>query len=177
MRALTRHSVFCLLAAVLLSGAMLSATPARAATEYEIKAAFILNFVKFTRWPADTDTGYIDICVLGQNPFQGALRVMMRKTVRDRRIMVREISQDAFDGCDVLFVAKSAADKAKPVLEALNGRPILTIGDHDGFISSGGAINLYLVNGKVRFEARPATAKAAGLTISSRLLKLAKIRR
>ena len=177
MRALTRHSGFCLFAAVLLSGAMLSTTPARAATEYEVKAAFILNFVKFTRWPAGADTGDIHICVLGKNPFKGALRVMMRKTVRDRRIMVRDISQDAIDGCDVLFVAKSAAYKARPVLAVLNGRPVLTIGDHDSFISAGGAINLYLVNGKVRFEARPAAAKAAGLTISSRLLKLAKIRR
>jgi len=65
MRALTRHSGFCLFAAVLLSGAMLSTTPARAATEYEVKAAFILNFVKFTRWPAGADTGDIHICVLG----------------------------------------------------------------------------------------------------------------
>jgi hypothetical protein len=87
---------------------------------------------------------------------------MMRETVRDRRIMVREIGQDAVDECAVLFVAKSAANKAKPVLEALNGRPILTIGDHDGFISAGGAINLYLVNGKVRFDAPPGYCKSGG---------------
>lgn len=172
-----RQSYFRLLAAVLLSGVLLSATPARAATEYEVKAAFILNFVKFTRWPASVEIGDINICVLGRNPFQGALRMMMRKTIRGRGIVVREISKDAVDGCDMLFIAKSAMDIAGPVIKSLSGQPVLTIADHEGFIAAGGVINLYLVNAKVRFEARPAASEAAGLTISSRLLKLAKIRR
>lgn len=177
MCAWPRHLRFGLLAALLLSSAALWAMPARAATEYEVKAAFILNFVKFTRWPSAAETGDIDICLLGQNPFKGALRIMMRKTIRERRIVVREVGADAITGCDVLFVARSAEAIAKPVLTALRGQPVLTIGDHKSFISAGGAINLYLVRGKIRFEARPAAAEAAGLTISSRLLKLAKIRR
>lgn len=177
MRTPIRHFCIRLLAALVLSGALLHAAPARAATEYEVKAAFILNFVRFTRWPTGVAAGDIDICVLGDSPFKGALRMMMRKTIRGRRIVVREITQDAAAGCDVLFFARSAAAVAKPVLDAIRGQPVLTIADHEGFIAAGGAINLYLVNGKVRFEARPTAADAAGLTISSRLLKLAKIRR
>lgn len=177
MRPLFRHFCFGLLSALLLGSVLLSATPARAATEYEVKAAFILNFVKFTRWPPSAEVGDIDICVLGENPFQGALRGLMRKTIRDRRIVVRDVGVEAVEGCDVLFIAQSAVDSAGPMLKAFNGQPILTIADHKDFISSGGTINLYLVSGKIRFEVRPAAAEAAGLTISSRLLKLAKIRR
>jgi hypothetical protein len=58
-------------------------------------------------------------------------------------------------------------------MRSLEGASILTIGDTAGFARQGVIINFYLENRKVRFEINAAAARRAGLTISSKLLKLA----
>jgi hypothetical protein len=51
----------------------------------------------------------------------------------------------------------------------------LTISEIEGFTQSGGIINFYIEESKIRFEINVGAAEKAGLKISSKLLKLAKI--
>jgi hypothetical protein len=51
---------------------------------------------------------------------------------------------------------------------------VLTVGDMNGFLESGGVINLIMENNKVHFEINISAAKRAGIAIRSQLLKLAK---
>jgi hypothetical protein len=71
-----------------------------------------------------------------------------------------------------LFVSARSGD-ASAVLRAAAGRPVLTIGEADGFLEGGGIITMKIVDGKVRFEIHAANAQKAGLRISSQLLSLA----
>jgi len=60
--------------------------------EYEVKAAFIYNFLKFVEWPKEKQTfspGEITIGILGQDPFGAAFDAFKDKQVKDSNVVVR----------------------------------------------------------------------------------------
>jgi hypothetical protein len=138
--------------------------------EYQVKAAFLFNFLKFVEWPpAAAGTPWV-IGVLGHDPFGEMLDETVRgKIVNGRRIDVRRYSQpgDVRD-CNILFIGRG--DYERTGIPALAG--MLTVGEAPGFLKAGGAVNFNLDDNRVRFEIRPAAASAAGLHVSSQLLKL-----
>lgn len=177
--ALLRRKTTAILA-FLLALAQLS-PPARAQQayrEYDVKAAFLYNFVKFVEWPASAfrdDRSPIEICVYGTDPFGQSLDgVVKGETVGGRGLAIRRPASFAgFEGCHVLFVAASERARVSEVLAAVGGRPVLTVGDADGFLRAGGMINFVLDKGRVRFRINEAPAQRVRLTISSKLLRLA----
>jgi hypothetical protein len=74
-----------------------------------------------------------------------------------------------------VFVTSSEARAASSVLKAIGTSPVLTVGEPSGFARSGGAIGLVFRDGRIAFEINPAAAARAGLTVSSKLLRLAEI--
>jgi hypothetical protein len=58
--------------------------------------------------------------------------------------------------------------------ETIKKLPILTVGESDDFLDHGGMFNLFFEDKQLRFEVNPATAENAKLTVSSKLLRLAK---
>jgi hypothetical protein len=150
------------------------------ADEYPVKAAFLFNFAKFVEWPTDAFKGPDDpivVCVLGQNPFGSALEdVVQGKTVANRPFVVRAVSNSQQAGkCHIVFVTNSERKRFHPILEELKARSILTVGETDDFIASGGIINFKLKDARVRIEIDARAADRAGLRISSKLLSLAEI--
>jgi YfiR/HmsC-like len=150
---------------------------AQGPSEYEVKAAFLLNFTKFVDWPpaafADANSP-IALCVLGQDPFGQALDDMIEgEAVSGRKLMVRRITESpAPKTCQVLFVGSSRGDTTK-TLGSL-GRGVLTVGDGDRFLREGGIIAFVLESGHVRFDINQSAATRAGLKLSSRLLRVAR---
>ncbi len=147
--------------------------------EYQLKAAFLFNFVKFVEWPADAFAGEkspLTICVYGADPFGGTLDNLVRgESVAGRGLIVQrpESSADLRD-CHVLFVSRSERSRLGEVLPRVQGKPVLTVGDTDGFLKAGGVINFVLEENKVRFVIEPEAAERNRLKISSKLLRLAK---
>jgi hypothetical protein len=154
----------------------LAADPA--AEEYQVKGAFLLNFAKFVEWPEQAFKGpgdAITICVLGANPFTPALDLAARQVmVEDRAVTVRQIPdpQQARQ-CQIVFVSVSERKRARALLEAVKGKSVLTVGESEGFISSGGVIEFRVEESRVRMEISAEAAKSAGLHISAKLLSLA----
>ena len=148
--------------------------------EYRVKAAFLLNFVKFVKWPESAfkkeDEPFI-IGVLGKDPFGKILETTFRKKrVRGRPFVIRRFGDtESPGGCHLLFVSDSMKAKHVRILENLKEDPVLTVGETPKFATRGGTINFYLKEGKVRFEINSKRAKAVGLKINARLLNLAKI--
>ena len=138
--------------------------------EYQVKAAYLFNFVKFVDWRAPRGNGPISICVAGKNPFGEVLNETIRgETVNGRPLQTRVILEpDA--SCNVVFVPEGAA--AASYLRTARGMPVLTVGESKGFIEQGGIIQFFLDQGKVRFEIDADAAERADLRISSRLLRL-----
>jgi hypothetical protein len=148
-------------------------------SEYEVKAAFILNIAKFIEWsdkgsPEPGDT--INLCVIGSDPFGRALDQIAGKPVKGKRLHVRLLaSARNVKGCSILFISSSERERLPHIMETLKNTSVLTVGDTNGYSLQGVMINFYLDGKKVRFEANPDQAKRAGLIISSQLLKLARI--
>jgi YfiR/HmsC-like len=142
--------------------------------EYEIKAAYLYNFIKYVDWPSYGDT--ITIGVLGGNPFGTALAPLNGKIVKGRRLLIKELGsvRDA-QKCQIIFVSSSEKSRLQEIFENLKSARVLTVGETQGFASSGGIINFVEENNKVRFEINADAARRTGLNISSELLKLAKL--
>jgi hypothetical protein len=143
-----------------------------------VKGAFLLNFTKFVDWPPEVFKGPADpiaICVLGRNPFGPGLERAARGTViGDRTVSVLQISDgQQASQCQILFVSVSERKRWRALLEALRGRRVLTVGEWEGFLSSGGVIDFKLEGDKVRMEISTEAADRAGLHISAKLLSLA----
>jgi hypothetical protein len=144
--------------------------------EYQVKAAFVYNFIKFVEWPSgERLTGdTFRVCILGEVPAAAPFEDLNGQEVLGRRLSVTMLkSPQEARACQVLFVAAPPSVRLTEVLDSLSGVPVLTIGDTDGYAKRGIMINMFLENKRVRFEINAETARAAGLRISTKLLKLA----
>ncbi|HEY6389748.1 MAG TPA: YfiR family protein, partial [Bryobacteraceae bacterium] len=145
--------------------------------EYQVKAAFLLNFTKFIDWPA-TAFGASDspvaICILGDDPFGAALdQIVEGEVVDGRKISVQRIKRaPPPKSCQVLFAGKpeKAALKILPGL----GPGVLTVSEGESFARSGGMIAFVIENRRVRFDINLTVAENAGLKLSSKLLSVAR---
>jgi hypothetical protein len=149
-------------------------------SEYLVKAGFIYNFANLVQWPqtafAQPDSPIV-IGIFGEDRFGAIIdRVLEGKKVNGRGFVVRRLKAvtDLKD-CHIVFVSSSELVHLAEAIQVVKGVPTLTIGEVPGFAKLGGIINLVIEDNKVRFEVNVDAAKGADLTISSRLLALARI--
>ena len=150
-----------------------------APTEYQVKAAYLFNFLKFVEWPGDApaDThGRWIFGIVGENPFRDELtQIITGKTVQGHELEVRQFqSGEDFRDCRVLFISASEKKRLPTMLAALNGSSVLTVGDMDHFIESGGMIQFVMEEKRVRFAIDISASSRARLKVSSKLLSLAR---
>ena len=145
--------------------------------EFQVKAAFLLNFTKFADWPADAFAGErapLTICILGEDPFGPTLDQMVQgEEVSGRHVTVQRIRGVAAPKtCQVLYLRSSERELRQILASMPPGT--LTVGEGDGFLSQGGMIAFVIENRRVRFDVNQGAASEAGLTLSSRLLSVAR---
>lgn len=168
-----------LAAAVLLVAVTRPVSPvAQGGLEYEVKAAFIYNFIQFVMWPGtmiESSTPF-RLCLYNDNPFGMVLeRTVRGEQVNGRPIVTERVAAGApVAQCQILFVPQSQSDLEGVALRASSGKPILTVGESRDFLRSGGMINMFVEGGRVRFDVNVAAAEAGDLTLSSRLLRIAR---
>lgn len=146
--------------------------------EYEVKAAMMINFARFVEWPTSAfkdDRAPVIIGIFGSDPFGRSLDDALRdKAVDTRSIRVRRLkSITEAEGCHMLFVSRSEKAHVATLLSTIRSWPVLTISDTDAFAQMGGVIEFTVDSSRIRFEINQRSARTAGLTISSKLLKLA----
>ncbi len=166
--------------------------------EYQIKAAFLYNFIKFVDWPeekmADSNEP-ITIGIIGSEDFIKAFEPIIHKKVKNRSISIKYFKgyeklertqeddrqwnqkMEALKTCHLLTFYSGDSVRIKDlsqIIKALKGSPVLTVGETAGFLESGGIINFLMEDKKVRFEINVTAAKKNKLKISSKLLRLAK---
>jgi hypothetical protein len=148
--------------------------------EYDVKAAFIYNFAALVKWSPSAfpePGGPIVLAILGADGFAPRIEEFFAdRKVGRRRVEVTRISTlEEIERHHMLFVSASEDGRISQILEAARGRPMLTIGESEVFTRSGGIINFYREGNKIRFEINRPAAEAAGLQISSRLLRIARL--
>jgi YfiR/HmsC-like len=172
-----KHVMSALLALV-----WLCAPIARAESEYDVKAAYLFKFTKFIEWPATAfagpDAPFV-IGIVGRDPFNGGLdRLIEGNTTGARRLEVQHLNANdstELRGCQMVFVSASEQRRLPNILSAVQGRPVLVVGESEGFASAGGMLGFALRESRVGIEINSAAARQARLKISSQLLNLAKL--
>jgi hypothetical protein len=147
--------------------------------EREVKAVFLFNFVQFVDWPANafsSPDAPIVIGILGNDPFGRVLDdVVMGEMVKGRLIVVTRFRRvEDIKACQVLVNSPSEAAMYERILAALDTQPTLTVGETEKFTAQG-MVRFLTEQNRVRLEVNVEKAKAAGLTISSNLLRAARI--
>ena len=172
--------------AVLLCGALFVCALARgagaieSAAEYQVKAVFLFNFSHFVEWPPQafaTPTEPFVIGILGSDPFGTHMDEAVHGELIDQHpLVIRRFRTPAEIGnCQILYIDRSESARVKPILAALDHRNTLTVADSEGSAGHGVMIELSTENNRIRLRINADAAKAAGLTISSKLLRPAEI--
>jgi len=158
--------------------------PARAAPavdETDLKAAYIFNFIQFIDWPAsEAAVGHeMTVCVSPFSPLKRPLTALEGKqTSKGGAVHVRLLELADLRPCRVIVLYSSDVDAVLKLMRTLPpGHGILTISDELTFVDPEIVIALSQQEGRVVFGISADAATRAGLTVSSRLLRLAKVAR
>lgn len=146
--------------------------------EDEIKVVLIYHFTKFIEWPPeafsrDANTEFA-LCIFGANPFGNALANIQGKPVKGKRLVTQRVDRTVqLNTCHMLYVNASEAVHMASILAYVKTLPIVTISDLAGFARMGGIFNFVRSKDNIGFEVNPNAARRAGVTIRSKLLRLA----
>jgi hypothetical protein len=144
-------------------------------SEPEAKAAFLLNFARFTQWPEVQARAALPLTMCAADDL---VLAALRTTVDGRKAGGRPVAIQTFGSgevdpvCDLLYLGGLDRRRVARALRAVGRTPVLTVGDQDGFALLGGMIELFREDGRMGFVINRTTAEAAGLRLSSRLLEL-----
>ena len=166
-----------ILALALIRGVAAAAEPGM---EYQVKAVFLYNFTQFVDWPAEafaSPDAPLVIGILGQDPFDKYLDDVVRGENAGGHPIIIKRFRDIESARDfqLLFVGGVDARRLDSVAAAFKDRMILTVGDSGEFSKRGGMIDFITRQGKIRLQINMGTVRAARLTVSSKLLRLADI--
>lgn len=166
--------------------------------EYQIKAAYLLNLIKFIKWP-QADSKDIErltnICLLGRNPFGTHLERLNNVTANQSIIEVsyhhgqgdghnidnyaqhREGHDERHTNlsqCEIVFVGNNNVDQ-QVLLDRANTLTdhALTVGESDNFIDQGGMVGLVVDSNRIELHINLSEAKRSGFEVSGNLLEIA----
>lgn len=167
----------------LFAGAMPVALAAdRVDEEGLLMAAFIYNFALFTQWP-ETDTpdakgAPFALCIAGEDALVESISRLKGKIIKGRPLVIQSF-KDAQNAtpvskkCQLLYVARSEKKNLFNLLKTVRGQSVMTLSELPQFADTGGVVELYRENGRIRFMINLTVARKVGLEISPNLLKLA----
>ena len=146
--------------------------------ELAVKATYLVKFQPFVTWPASafaaTDSPF-SLCIAGKDPFGTLLeRAMAGQSAEGRALIARRLEiPDGEADCQILYIARGDIAAARRALDAVRGRPVLTVTDSAEPGEPQGMLNFVMTEGRVRFTIDADAARESRLDISSKLLSLA----
>lgn len=142
-----------------------------------VKAAFIRNFISFVTWPPErlASGAPLVVCAFNGSGVAAALSALTIADVRDHRVQIRNVNTvPDLDTCHAVFVPASEARGIADIRAQNTQGGLLIITEDDSRGRKGGALNLFVTDNRVAFDADLAAAQAQGLIVSSKLLSLAR---
>jgi hypothetical protein len=148
-----------------------------AASERQVKAAFLYRFTEYVQWPDEAFARKDAPLVIGLVADDGVAAelsaVSAGRTVRGRPVQVRAIKEgEAPSGVHVLFIGQGANARLAQLIRAASG-PVLIVTEAEDGLSRGSIINFVVSERRVRFEIALAPAASRSLTLGAGLLSVA----
>lgn len=165
---------------VLSTGLLPAAVPVAPPNEYALKSVFLYNFCHFIEWPESAFTSPNEpfiIGIVGDDPFGPSLKEAVEGESYHNHPIVIEHYRGPKDirHCHLLFVPRSEGGNVDAILGTLNSKSVVTVGETEDFLDHGGMIALPTDRNRVHLRIKPATMRAANLSVSSKLLRVADI--
>lgn len=171
-RQLPRYFVRCLA----LSVALTLVTPwtfSEVTSESQLKAAYLVNFLKYVEWPPARTS--LNICLFGRDSLGPYLAGYEGRQIGGRELRIRKVSSpEQLADCQELFIPETEEARIAAVLRWVDRQPILTISDLESFARDGGAIALIRSDGRLQFDVNHDTINRANLKVGSQMLRLAR---
>lgn len=143
-------------------------------SEPQLKAAFLVNFLKYIEWPASS-ASTATICLFGRDTLGPYLTSYEGRTIVGRELRIRRINgPDQVAECQILFVPDTEDARFGAVLRWVENLPVLTVSDADVFTRQGGAIALVRADGRLQFDINVDVLGRAGLKPHSQMMRLAR---
>lgn len=157
-----------------------AAAAEKRATEYQIKAVYLYNFLLFSEWPDDQSgkpKDSIIVGIIGKDSFRDAFKEVEGKPVNGRKLIIRRFKSDAplesLKKCDLLFISSSLKKKARDLIKLLASHAVLTVSETGEFVDLGGMIDLVKKKDTIKLEINKAAAERVGIKFRSKLLRVA----
>jgi YfiR/HmsC-like len=166
-------AALCLWAIAAQDQSEISTLRGQTASEYDVKAAFLLNFANFVEWaePSQPQKPFF-ICILGDDPFGGMLDELARgESMKGHPIQVRRVRRFE-ESCQILFMSAAVRNPYATLSRVSPG--VLTVGESPDFLREGGMINFVVEDRRVRFDVNLKAAERASVRLSSQLLGVAR---
>ena len=164
---------------LVLFGLPAAATEDQVADDTLVKAAFIYNFAKFTRWPPQTwnePKTPLNLCTTGKDALTSNLGRLNKETIGGRPVTISTFTPGSEAGaCHILYIAASEHRHFTRIIQQTRDAPVLTISEIGRFAAAGGIIQLYHEQQRIRFMINLDVARSRGLNLSARLLDLAEL--
>lgn len=162
----------CLLLALAL-GAGSAVADQQVASEGQLKAAYLVNFLKYVDWPPSRPQ--VTLCVFGHSRLLPYLAPYEGRPIGGREMRLRRVSRpEQFGDCQELFVPESEEARFATILLWTDRMPVLTVSDAEHFARNGGAISLIRADGRLQFDINTETLARSGLKPTSQLMRLAR---
>ena len=147
--------------------------------EEELKAAIVMSFLQYTEWSSlPPGNAPLTLGVWGGTTFAQVLqRSLESKPVNGRSVRVVQIRPGDKPTWQIAYVVADRRAEIKAGLLAVSAPGVLTIGESEGFLESGGTVNLLAIDGRMSFEFSMEALQQSGVNISSRLLRFGQMRR
>lgn len=166
------RSTLCLLAATAL-WAHGTASLGQGASEGQLKAAYLVNFLKYIDWPAERQTA--TICVFGRDSLLSYLAAHEGRLIGGRELHIRQVSTaDQLAECQEIFIPVSEEARYATLLRWAERYPVLSVSDNESFTREGGGIALIRSEGRLQFDINTEALNRSGLRPSSQLMRLAR---
>ncbi len=153
----------------------LSAQPVE---ENAMKAAFVYNFISFTEWPTNAfrKDKTINLCVNAESSMATALSDLGGKKVNGigLNLQLLDSLQKDLSNCHILYVDRFDRSDWQAVNSQLKDKSVLTISDDEVISEKGVMIALARSDSKIVFDIDMTAARRSRLTLSSKLLRLAR---
>ena len=167
-------------ATVMVSGMLPVVSPAQSfapVSEFRLKAAFVMNAVTFTEWPASAlaDGSNIVICIHRDSPMRHALLDLADRPIKGHAIVISSLPEfDAVRPCHVQFLDRVGQGQWSRMKKSIAGSSILTIADQDYYPYEGAIITILRDHQRMMFSVDRKAARDAKIVLSSKFLRLAK---
>lgn len=163
----------------------------------KVKAAFIVNFMKFTNWPDDafeSEQSPIRVCIIGKSPVGEYLETTLKTAKVHGRSLLQErleiplrqqfTSDESFESemadfavrltrCHMIYISQDDTPGVKELLGKTDLQHTLVIANDVKMLAKGAHLVFLIKDGHVAFSASVDNINRTKLKVSSKLLQLA----